>query len=1185
MLPDGDSLYARWREAGEWWNNQPYTEYLQYFDSRGILTTETKEMPCLGQPLLGKELEPRAKPTPEDNREEWSLRIKKMRDEKVKRAFGEKSDAEKVLTVLTKSQAAPYVLLHTKSGYSFGQSPLLAEEIPPICASRGISGCLLADRFSLAGAMEFFRMCRQVGIKPLIGATLELEEGGEIVLVAQNATGYQNLSRLITACHLEEPRGYPLASWERLSRYTEGILCLTGGHSGPINRYLIPKRYESAHKVLERLVGMYGQGKVWAEVERSLKPWEKQTNQALIELCGTLKVPLVAGMPSTLTSRDHLCTLDVLTCIETLCKIDEVEGRKPHRDPSQVEVTAWPRRPFNAEGLIRNANQFASLYQDHPEWIANTLRFADLCDENAMPQRTTLPRLYPDAEATLREVTYQGAALRYRRIAPSLLRRIEWELGTITKLGFADHFLVAWDMCNWAEANGMIYSGRGSVVDSVIAYCLGFSRIDAYRHKLHFDRFLPRDGTKRPDIDIDFEAHRREDVRQYLVGKYGQKHVATVCAFGAYLTRGIIREVGKVMGLPDSTIGSLAKRIHGSVSPAKLEEAIQARPELRNSELPIERYRWIFRLSERLMDIPRNIRAHSSGVVISATPIEQTVPVQLSGADEVKILQWDKRSAKHCFDKFDVLCLRGNDVLSGTQEKIRLSEQDFRVNHVQINDEETYRAMRSGQTIGIPQSASPAMRQAHIRLRTKDLTDASLVQAGIRPGVGGAVKINELIARRRGKPYSFNHPKLEEILGNTYGIIVFQEQVDQLLQAFAGCSPGEAEEIRESIHKRRREKYGEQIQREILDKILAQGYSQSVAEDVFGYVSGFEGYGFAQGHALAFAEISVRSIWCQQNYPAEYFSALFNAQPAGYYGPHTLANEARNRGIAMLPPDVNLSQEGFEPESIVSRQDPKIFIPSGGIRIGLKQILGLSLDTRQRIVANRAGLPYRSLFDFSARVRPDRDELEKLILCGALDAIASNRRQALWAIPSVMSYTESVASMFNSEHPTLPLYLPEPNLPEGISDFNLAERAVEERRYLDLDIERHIVSFERSRIIQKGGVTGLHVQTQLKDGESAFVVGNPIRLRFPPTSSGKRVVFFDLEDETGLLNVTLFDDTYQRYGHALICNPYVTVRGRAQDRDGHMAFLGEQVYPYAPSFAGFSQTSELPLVSSDFLVG
>ncbi len=1188
-------ILARWRESGEWWSGEPYREIVRFIDERGIRQEEQRTSRSVGRLTTYQ-----PKPDNPDHREEWSLRIRKTRDEKVAKACGHLQEEPFSFAIASKDtcpRTIPYAPLHLNSGYALGRATILAEELPILCAEAGITAAALCDPFALTGAFEFVRRAKGLGIKPLVGTSLELAEGGWIVLIARNKAGYLSLSRLITSCHLEEPRQFPLCTWERLERFAEGLLCLTGGDPGPLNRLITRGQLREAREVLEKLIRLYGKQHVFIEIERSYLPWETSVNKTLIDLAEECRVMPVAGGVVTHGRREHFPTQDIIVCAETLCTVDELIGRKPQRHPLQPQIEARPERALNAERFLKTPLEMAKLFADRPDLLTNTLKVAELCEDDLMPGRANMPTVFPNPNQTLCEITYAGARELHGSISPQLKKQLDHELKRMCTLHYSEHFLAAWDACQWARSQGIQFSGRGSVVDSAVAYCLGFSRIDAFRHNLHFDRFLPGDGSKRPDIDIDFEARRRDEIRSYFSEKYGADRVAGISAVGAYATRGIVREVGKALGLPTEIIGFLTKRIHGGVAPDQLESAMQRRPELANSGIPKERFRWVFELAERLMDIPRNMRSHSSGLILADRPISDYAPLIWSASPFVKqrlssddfsmeedetvlfpIIQWDKRSAKHVFDKFDLLCLRGQDVLSGTQERVRLVDKSFDVEKLGTDDEETYRAMRSGELIGIPQSASPAMRQAHIRLRTENLDDASLVQAGIRPGVGGAVKINELIARRRGKPYSFEHPDFEGILGNTYGVIVFQEQVDQLLQTFARYTSGEAEDTRDAIHKRRREDYGAKIKQEIIDRIKSCGYNQVVAEKVYEYVSGFKGYGFAQGHALAFAEISIRSIYCQQNYPAEYFAALLTAQPAGYYGPCTIVNEARIRGVAILPPDVNRSAETFSVEDIKSTMDPKIVLPNAAIRVGLMQISGVSKETRKKIVGERKE-GYLSIFDFAMRVQPDRDELEYLILCGVFESLHPNRRALLWAIPEVMTYA---ASKLDSRR--LPLLTPEPELDESMADINMAEKAIHERSILDLDITRHIMCFERERVASRGGITSGQAKT-LKPGRKGIVVGNPIRLRFPPTSSGKRVVFFDLEDETGLLNVTCFDDVYCRDGHAIVCSPYVCIIGEAQDRDGHTAFLAHRVFQYYPCLRSLTDENiELPLVTGDFLM-
>lgn len=1193
---------ALWRESRDWWSGSDVYEHIRFVDRNGIRRQETSML----HPAWSLAPQTIDKPFDQfENKEEWNLRIHKRRDEKVAQACGHLSDQSRVS--LNLGSHCRYAPLQILSGYSFGKGTMLAEEIPILCAGFGAKFAGIADLFSLSGAVEFSRRAKASGIKPIIGATIELECGGRIALLAKSKSGYEQLSQLITDCHLEEPRLYPLCNWNRLSKWSRDIVCLTGGDWGPVNRCLARRDRDNAAKVLNHLNSLYGTSNVFVQIDRVFVPWEIQVNELLLELADHFGNLPIAGGPVTHARPEHFPAQDAIVCVDTLCRVDEILGRKPVRHQSQPALESpRPERALNSERFLRTGAEMALLFADRPYLLENTILMCDRFDDDVLPNRTRLPQIFPNAESTLREITFAGALERHGRLSPKLQRQLELELERIIRLNFAEHFLTAWDMCEWARTKNILFSGRGSVVDAAISYCLGFSRIDAFKHNLHFDRFLPADGSKRPDIDIDFEAHRREDIRTYLTAKYGADKVATVAAMGTYCTRGIIREIGKVLGISDTAIGYLATRMHGGVAPDELELAISQRPELIGANVPKERFRWVFRLAERLQDLPRNIRSHSSGVVISSRPIAETVPVMWSATEvelvaksfdegergdnsvvetkNLRIIQWDKRSAKYYFDKFDILCLRGQDVLSGAQERIRVTTKDpkYDVESIPLDDKETYRAMRSGELIGIPQSASPAMRQAHIRVRTANLHDASLVQAGIRPGVGGAVKINELIARRRGKPFSFEHPELEGILGITYGIVVFQEQIDQLLQTFAGYSSGEAEETRENIHKYRREDFGLSIKDQVIARIIANGYEEAVAEKIFTLFSEFKGYGFAQGHALAFAEISIRSIYCQQNFPAEYFASILDAQPAGYYGPATLVNEARARGVAILPPCVNRSGMKFLVEDVLSSMDPRIVMPSGGIRVSLMQIGGVSMECKERVLSSRANQrPFTSFFDFVNRVQPDRDELERLILCGALDELCPNRRAMLWAIPDANRYADLVGSTASG----LNLGFEEPQIPIDTPDFSLAEKSILEREILDLDVHRHLVAFERERISSKGGKTADEIK-KMPGGIKCMAVGNPIRLRFPPTPSGKRVVFFDLEDETGLLNVTCFDAVYRRDGHSIVCSPYVTILGETQDRDGHTAFLAHRVFPYKATLSGsVDDPSALPIRTGDFLMG
>jgi error-prone DNA polymerase len=1131
-------ILSKWREAGRWWDGEPEREFIRYLDDRGVIREECREYPQPESTRVVSDQKARYAPHTVDY-DVMRLEERKQR-QAVAMQMGQRAGS-----------SVPFAPLHCLSALSFGRSAVFPEHIPSLATLHGMPAVALTDRFSLAGVVEFCKTAKALGVKPILGATIEVGVGGELVMLAKSADGYKNLSRLITRCHLSQPRLFPLWIPEEHDGSLDGIVCLTGGHAGPVNRMLIHKQPREAERLLQQLESLFGKTNLFVEIERTLQPWEISVNSSLIELASRLNIKTIAGGAITHATKADFIAQDALVCVETLCTVEEIIGRKLQRAQGQPPIQPWPVRSLNGERYFRGMAAWEELYHDAPEMLMETVNLASEFPDNPLPDPPSFPKFCEQPEGKLREVVIKNARDKYRSVTVEAKQRINGELERICHSGYASHFLAIWEACEWARSNGIHFSARGSAVDSVVTYCLGISRIDAIKHNLHFDRFLPDDNSKKPDIDVDFEAHRRDDVRHFLSNRYGADHVATVCAIATYQGRGIVRFVGKALMIPEETLGYLARRMHGSVSGKRIESGIDSRPELRDSNIPAERFRLLFKLAETIDGLPRHMGAHSSGVVISDRPLCETVPVMESGREGVRIIQWDKYSAKRFFNKFDILCLRGQDVMAGTQQQVRASvDPRFDVGNLPLDDAGVFEDFRKGNLIGTPQSASPAMRQAHIRLRSKDLHDVSLVQAGIRPGVGGAVKINELIRRRRGVvQYEYPHPLFEAILGLSYGIIVFQEQVDQLLQAFCGYTSGEAEEIRENIHKRRAESWEECVMNEIIERCVSRGFSKEIASHVFDLVSGFKGYGFAQGHALAFADISIRCVYCQQHYPAEYFASLLSNQPAGYYGPGTIANEARIRGVEILPIDINRSEELFNVEN-------------GGIRIGLIQQHGLSGKCRARLVSERNNGMYRSVFDFCARVRPEADELENLILSGALDSIHSNRRALLWAIPQAIGHAPGGALLES----------PEPHIME-VEDFTRYEKAVLERSMLGLDIHSHIMAFERERVAQRGAITCKQAQEELQNRQCAIVVGLAMRLRFPPTSSGRRIVFFDLEDETGLLNVTCFDETYQRDGQAIICSPFVTLVGEAQERDGHMAFLAKRVFPYRPLIdkAGFAE--------------
>ncbi len=1158
-----------------------------------------------------------SRPQPALSGAEWSVR------EEAERSLASEPLPPQAPIPLKTPPAVRYAPLHLLSGHALGRSTMLAEELAHLAAHAGCPAAAIADPFSLGGALEFSRGCARVGVRPLVGASFELVEGGgEIVLVARSRRGYVSLSHLITACHLGEPRGFPLATWERLEAHSAGLLCLTGGDVGPLDRLLVRRDFDAARRLVERLASIYGRANTFLEVDRSLMPWSMHVERRILELAEATGTTAVAGGTVAHARRSHYPAQDVLACAWSLCTLEEVVGRKARRHPGQPQAPNYPLRSLNAERFFRSSAQMAAHYADRPELLEATLRVAERCEDDVLPGRARLPSLHADDDHALREIVASEAHGAYGSgLTPNHRKRLAMEVDRIQRQGYSSHFLIAHEVARYAREHAIGMSGRGSVVDSAVAYVLGLSEIDAMEWDLHFDRFLPEDASKRPDIDIDFEASRRDQVRGFMVRRFGVERVAGLAAVQTFDTKGIVRAVGKAVGMPQETVSALAKALHGGVSPDRLEAALASRPELRDADVPKERFRLAFKLGERMMGVPRAMGLHSAGVVVTDAPLADFAPVVWSasaphpesGVDEpfMRMVQWDKGSLKHVVDKYDCLCLRGQDTIAGVERRLQAADPSFSSKRLNATtDPRVFEQMRSGELVGVPQSASPAMRQAHQRLRTRNLREASMVQAGIRPGVGSD-RLNVLIARKLGQAFLFEHEDLARVLGQTYGVLVYQEQCDRLLQLFCGYSGAEAESIRDSLYKKRRHDYAGAIRAEVVAKAVARGYAPAVADRVFELVAQWKGYGFSEGHALAFSEISLRSVSLMQNYPAFYFASLLSAQPAGYYGPDVLATECRMRGVRILPLDVNRSRLDFEVEDVVD--ETGLVVPNGGVRIGLMQLKGLSARTRDRILeAQEAALgsiqgaplqplasphgggvavavdgagarpepprAFRSIFDLAARVQPSLDELDALILSGALDSLHPNRRAMLWVAQEALDLARGPKR--KTYHPTLDLDFGDPPLDDSLEDLSRQEKAVHERLLLGMDVDDHLMAFERGRAREMGCVTTAEAR-RLPPGTRARVVGNPIRLRFPPTASGKRVCFFDVCDEFGLLNATVFSNVYDRCGHAIVRSQYVVAEGVIQHRDGCPAFLVRSVVPYEPCL--LEEVAKAPIDTADFL--
>ncbi len=999
----------------------------------------------------------------------------------------------------------------------------------------------LTDHNNLCGAVAFLRAAREAGIKPVQGVEIDLEDGSHLILLAKNPRGYANLCRILTAAHLGSERLSPRASYRALIENSGDLFCLTGCRRGLVPRLILEGRLAEAVAAADRLKEIFGERNLYLELQGGRLPGDRALNRALAELADSTGCETAASCNVHYLDKEDFPTYDLLTCVRTLTRLGEVH----------------PERRLNAENYLKTPSEVRALFRDHPRAIQNTLRIAGECQEAL----DLSARLYPEfplppgvsAAGFLRGQVYRGAEERYGRLTEEIITRLEHELSIINRLGYDDYFLLVWDVARWARQQGIRCAGRGSATGSAVAYCLYITGVDAIGRRLMFERFMSLERAEKPDIDIDFDARHRDRVAGYVYQKYGADHVAAVCTYNTFRARSAVRDLGKAMEIPESELDALAKRVPWCRADA-LTEAIKRFPELRMSGIHWHKFERLIGACRSVAGFPRFTGTHLGGLVISRQPLTSITPLQMA-AKGIVVCQFDKEYVEDLgLIKLDLLFLR---TLSAVDDAVvainrRLADRagdsgsglgggsgGFDLDRLTHDDPATYQRINRGETIGMFQLESPAQRALQGRLGADNFEDIVASVAIIRPGPIKGNMVEPFIARRQGREeVSYLHPKLRPILEKTFGVVLFQEQVIEIATVLAGFTPGEADRLRRVMTHARRHDEMEAIGRDFARKAVENGIEPEVAETVFSYMAGYASYGFCEAHAAAFADTSYKTAYLVEHHPAEFFAALLSHQPMGYYPPNTLCVEARRRGVAILPPDINRSGAGFNVEE------------ASGIRVSLRQVQGMTLAALPAILEARCeGGDFRSLQDFQRRVTLPRDLIENLILSGVFDSIEPNRRALLWA----------------AGQKELPL-LAAGGVAEGIGDFSPQEKFWWEYRLLRIMLRGHLMEFFRPDLDRQGFLTSEQAR-EAGEGQLVKVAGLPVRPHRPPTKSGRIVVFLSLEDEQGMIDITIFEDLYQRCGGLIFSGRLVPLKvlGTVQRRGNGASIVARRLLPLTES--------------------
>ncbi len=1033
-----------------------------------------------------------------------------------------------------------FVHLHVHSFYSMLDGASRLEDLIAKAVADGATALALTDHDSVTGLIPFQQLARRFGIQPIGGVDLTLEKEGRLVLLAKDEQGYENICRLLTLAYRDN-RLDPRTTDAALRDHTQGLIAISGGRFSDLSSYLLKHQPQYAIKRLAFYREIF-RDDLYIAVSRTALPGDFSLSRTLIDLANQHSLPVIATNDVHYAMSDDFAVHDLLVCMRLKTTVDEMHSL----------------RPFNRENDMKSEAEISALFADYPECIEQTAKIAARCDivphigESLFPA-FSVPE-HETSEQMLRRLVYEGAKGRYDMVDEMLIARLEHELQIITELGFVDYFLVVWDIARYARMRGIRYAGRGSAADSAVAYCLYITDVDAVGRNLLFERFMSLERAEKPDIDIDFDSMRRDEVRQYVYDKYGENHVVSVCTYSTFRGRSAVREIGKALSLPEAICDQLAKRLPFMLHADQVESALSRLPELRDVKWPTERLQLLFDMARKIAGFPRYYGTHVGGLVISRTPLLKTTPL-IPSAKGVLITPFDKDVVEDSgLVKLDLLSLRTMSAIEDTLLQLQAKERPLDYDRIDLEDQETFAMIARGETIGVFQLESPAQRVLQSRLGASSLEDIVASVALIRPGPIKGNMVDPFLRRRKGQEVpTYIHPKLEPILSKTYGVVLFQEQVIEIATAIANFSPGEADQLRRVMSHARSASEMDRIGQEFIEKSVANGVPYEVAETIYSYMRGYASYGFCEAHAAAFATTAYKTAYLAQHMPAEFFASIINAQPMGYYPTHVLLAEVKRRGVRIYGLDINKG-------GAFACGD------AGNLYLGFMQVQGMKKDVAKRIedVRKSSGL-YVSFLDFCVRVPGvDRLQLEQLIRAGAFDALEGNRRRLLWNLPGILQYIREregfgelvIDPIIRIEHETL--------MASRMKDFSYHERLAMEYQTLGYGVSGHWMDLYRSDLTARRCQT-ITEALSLSDGALATVAGLVIRPHRPPTKSGKTVVFFSLEDEEGMIDVTVFQDVYHRDG-AVLFDPsrgVIIVQGVIQRRQGgNVQMIAHALYAY-----------------------
>jgi error-prone DNA polymerase len=981
---------------------------------------------------------------------------------------------------------ADYAELRCKTNFSFLRGASHPQELVERAVEHGYAALAITDQNSLAGVVRAHTAAKASGLKLLIGAEITPHDAPPVLLYAPDAPAYYRLSRLITRGRRAAPKGECLLSMQDVAEHSSGLLAVVVSGAHPKDTALL----EAYREIF--------QDRCHLAAELHLGPNDERELERLMQIARLMRLPLVATNDVHYHDPCRRPLQDVLAAIRL------------GRTVAELGAERFP----NAERHLKSPQAMTELFRRCPDAIARTLELARHCTfsldelryeypEELCPRGYTLSRY-------LAELTWAGAGRRYPHGVPEKVRALlEHELRLIAELGYEPYFLTVWDLVEFARSRQILCQGRGSAANSAVCFCLGITSVDPDRIEVLFERFVSHERAEAPDIDVDFEHERREEVFQYIYQKYGRDHAGIVAEVITYRMRSALRDVGKALGLSLDRVDALAKAFRHRGDDSDLIDRVQEAGLDHRSPLVCQ----TIRLATELLGFPRHLSQHVGGFVISHRALCELVPIENAAMPDRTFIEWDKNDLDSLgILKVDCLAL---GMLAAVHRSFDLLAQHHDVHltlgSVPPEDPEVYEMLCCADSVGVFQVESRAQMSMLPRLRPRCFYDLVIEVAIVRPGPIQGGMVHPYLRRRSGEEVvTYPSEALEGVLAKTLGVPLFQEQAMRLAIVGAGFTPGEADQLRRAMGTWRSSGAIEKFRFRLIDGMVARGLSQEFAERFYQQICGFGEYGFPESHAASFALLAYVSAWLKRHYPCAFTAALLNSQPMGFYAPAQLIHDARSHGVVVLPIDINQSDWDCTLEAARAAEP--------ALRLGLRLIRGLASKAGEAIVAARDGQPYRSVADVARRARVGQPVLARLAEADAFASLGLTRRLALWQLLAT-----------SAEPPLFAAHPEEEQETPSLAPLPLASQVDCDYYSTGLSLKGHPLGFVRSEL-KRMKVVPAAALADTPDKSLVRVAGLVLVRQQPSTAKG--TVFVTLEDETGIVNLIVWPDVWRKYRRA-----------------------------------------------------